>query len=92
MSPLHSSSQGPYRKPRADLYTVLLIMAVLAILLSILFLYWEVADYGDNPFGGAAAASLQVERPTLLARADGCLPARLHHLAATDVPLSPGPL
>jgi hypothetical protein len=30
-----------YRKPRADLYTLLLAVALLAILVGILFLYWD---------------------------------------------------
>ena len=42
MSPRSSSSQGPYRKPRPDVYTVLLILALMAVLLSVLFLNAEV--------------------------------------------------
>ena len=37
---------GPYRKPRADIYTVMLLLALFAILLGILCLYFEMDMYG----------------------------------------------
>ena len=43
MSPANSSSKpgGPYRKPQADVYTILLALALVALLLGILVLYLE---------------------------------------------------
>lgn len=60
MSPRSSSNQGPYRKPRADVYTVLLIIALVAILLSVLFLHLEVKDM---PHEGGSSASLVPDLP-----------------------------
>lgn len=34
-----------HRKPKADIYTILLVIALLAVLLGILFLYWFNKDY-----------------------------------------------
>jgi hypothetical protein len=36
---------GPHRKPQPDLYTVLLVMALIAVLIGILFLYLQMAVY-----------------------------------------------
>lgn len=59
MSAQSSSNHGPYRKPRADIYTVLLIISLVAILLACVFLYLEVADYPDTPpWSGAPSAWL----------------------------------
>jgi len=47
-SPFGDQSQQPvsrYRKPRADLYTMLLLIAWLALLLGILVLYLEMKEY-----------------------------------------------
>lgn len=54
MSPPSFGNQrgGPYRKPRADVYTVLLILALIAILLGILCLHFEMKMY-DYEFRGA---------------------------------------
>ncbi len=62
MAPLDSnnSSGGPYRKPRADLYTVLLILALIAILLAIICLYLEMKMYDFEFKGAPVAASLEV--------------------------------
>ncbi len=38
-------------KPRADLYTVLLLVALLALIVGTVFLYLEGADYGPTPTG-----------------------------------------
>ncbi len=51
-----NSSGSPYRKPRADLYTVLLALALIAILLAILCLYLEMEMY-DFKFKGATVAA-----------------------------------
>ena len=49
MSPLASTtsnpSGGPYRKPRADVYTFMLIVALLAIILGIVCLYFEMKGF-----------------------------------------------
>ena len=44
---------GPQRKPQADIYTALLAIALVAILLSIVFMYLETADYGADKYRGA---------------------------------------
>jgi len=41
----NNNNVGPYRKPRADLYTALLAIALLALLLGILCLYLEMKAY-----------------------------------------------
>lgn len=42
---------GFYRKPGADLYTVLLLVAFLALAVGTVFLYLETAEYGPTPAG-----------------------------------------
>jgi hypothetical protein len=44
---------APQRKPQADIYTVLLVIAFVAIISAIVFLYLETADYGTNKYSGA---------------------------------------
>jgi len=46
-------SRGPYRKPSTDLYTVLLVVALLALAAGTFFLYLETLDYGSPPYEGA---------------------------------------
>ena len=48
---------GPHRKPRPDLYTVLLVIALLAILIGILFLYLEMRRYEFKFKGGPPVAN-----------------------------------
>ncbi len=48
----------PYQKPAPDLFTVMLVVALLALIVGALFLYWEVAEYGPKPFTGAPTAML----------------------------------
>jgi hypothetical protein len=57
MSNPASSKHGPYRKPRADVYTVLLIIALVAVLVGCLFAYLETADYPDKPPWSGAPTS-----------------------------------
>lgn len=47
MSSLASTTKpgGPYRKPRADVYTVLLVLAMIALVLGILCLYFEMQRF-----------------------------------------------
>lgn len=48
---------GPYRKPRPDLYTVLLIVALLAILVGIVMLYLDRAEF-QFKYKGAPSVSM----------------------------------
>jgi hypothetical protein len=62
-SPADSSGKkpgGPYRKPRADLYTVLLALALIAILLGIVCLYFENKMYDWDYKGGPTASANHV--------------------------------
>ena len=45
-------SGGPHRKPRADIYTVLLALALVALLLAIVCLYFEMDAYEFKIKGG----------------------------------------
>lgn len=60
MSPRRSSSTagGPYRKPRANLYTVLLAIALAALLLGILCLYLGLNEYQWKFKGGPTVPPL----------------------------------
>jgi len=51
-----SPSGGPHRKPRTDLYTVLLVVALMALIAGTVFLFMEVRDYGSPPYQGAPSA------------------------------------
>jgi hypothetical protein len=70
---------GPYRKPQADIYTVLLALALAAVILATIFAYLETSDYGDNKYKGASMV-VQVDRgdvaPGRIAseRLTGCTP------------------
>lgn len=56
------SNPQQYRPPRADIYTVLLAIALVAVIVGCVFLFLEVSDYGSPPYpeGGVTvqAASL----------------------------------
>jgi len=57
-----SSNQGPlFRKPRADVYTALLVIALLALILGSVVLYFEAnpKEYGENPWSGAPSVSIE---------------------------------
>ncbi len=57
MPPGSSNVPGGYRKPRADLYTVLLIVALLALAIGTWFLYLEMSQYeGKPPYKGVPSA------------------------------------
>lgn len=79
-SPVRSPS-GPHRKPKADLFTVLLAIALVAVLVAILFLWLEVKAYDYKSTGAPRVAT--VER-----RVGACTHARIvgackHALYAT---------
>ena len=54
MSPRKSDSSSPlgvaYRKPRAGVYTMMLLVALLCLIIGTVFLYLETKDYPPNPF------------------------------------------
>ena len=52
---------GPYRKPRADIYTVLLAIALVALLLAIVCLYLEMDTYKWEFKGGPSVVVNQLE-------------------------------
>jgi hypothetical protein len=57
-----STPSVAYRKPRAGVYTMLLVVALLCLIVGTVFLFLETKDYGPNPFSflvpqGAAGAS-----------------------------------
>ena len=67
MSPRKSSKAaapapaGPYRKPQPDLYTVLLVLSLIAVLIGILFLYLEQETYEFQFKGGPPVAMVGVQ-------------------------------
>ena len=82
---------GPYRKPQADVFTVLLMLALIAILLGILFLYFENAmyewDYQGGPTASALCPSPLALRPSLPTPAPWPLTPESSTDAPTTLPL-----
>ena len=58
----------PHRKPQADLYTILLALALVAILVAILFFYLYMKLYNNEIKGGPAVA-MTAQRVSLVASA-----------------------
>lgn len=54
-----SSRQGPFRKPKADVFTVLLVLGLVAIITGCILLYLEVADYGTEAYTRAESVVRQ---------------------------------
>lgn len=52
-----------YRKPKADIYTLLLGIALVALIIACIFAYMEIKDYGASPFSGAPSVAVPAERP-----------------------------
>lgn len=50
--PSSTNDRPLFRKPRADLYTALLFIALVAMILACVVAYLEVKDYGDSPYQG----------------------------------------
>jgi hypothetical protein len=48
----------PHRKPQADLYTILLVLALLAVLVGILFIYLYMKAYEFKTDGGPSVSML----------------------------------
>jgi len=74
VSPAASSDKptGPFRKPRADVYTVLLTIALIALILGIVCLYFEMDMYN---WKFKAGPSVSADPPTAIAMAEPCGPA-----------------
>jgi hypothetical protein len=66
-----SSIRGPYRKPRADIYTVLLALALVAIIIGCVVLFQEVADYGEQPYQLSLSAPVEQDHGAGTYRAGG---------------------
>lgn len=58
-----------YRKPKADVFTLLLGIALVALIVACIFAYLEIKEYGASPFSGAPSVAVPVERPANLAMA-----------------------
>lgn len=65
MSAQDSNLSNPvrYRKPKADIFTLLLGIALVALIIACVFAWKEIQDYGDSPISGVPSAALPVERP-----------------------------
>ena len=50
---------GPHRKARPDFYTVLLVLALVAVLVAILFLWLEMKAYDYKSTGGPPVAMVR---------------------------------
>jgi len=48
-------TNGTSRKPQPDVYTLMLVLALLAIIIGTVFLYLETKDYGSPPYKGASS-------------------------------------
>ena len=57
---------GRYRKPQADLYTVLLVIALIAVLIGILFLYLEMGTYDFKFQGGPALGMVSSHQSSVI--------------------------
>jgi hypothetical protein len=65
-SPLPAAPRS-YRKPQADLYTILLVMALVAVLVAILFLHLFMKMYSQA--GAPPPVAMQSHQVSLLASA-----------------------
>jgi len=68
-APKASSSRGGGSKPPADVYTMFLFMALVAIIVGCVFLFLEIKAYGPSPTSGAPGANAGYER-TVVVQAD----------------------
>ena len=71
MSSRSSSRGGPYRKPRFDLYSWMLLLSLVAIVIACVCLFYEVKDYGDKPYELSLAAPVALDHPAAVARVGG---------------------
>jgi hypothetical protein len=72
-----SSRQGPFRKPKADIFTLLLVLGLVAIITGCILFYLEVADYGTQAY---TRADSLVGQPAV----DTACPSRGGSLALPD--------
>ncbi len=72
-SPQRAAAPASYRKPRPDFYTVLLVIALVALLIGILFLFLELNFYGMNVKAGPSVGLLQSTLTDRLAGGPACL-------------------
>jgi hypothetical protein len=87
-TPIRSSS-SQRRKPKADLYTALLAVALVALLVAILFLYLFMSSY-EFKFKGGPVAGVSGGRQSQLVC---CLSERIHFVgAAVQLPPQPSVL
>lgn len=65
MSAQDSNLSNPvrYRKPKADIFTLLLGIALVALIIACVVAYLEIEDYGADPISGVPSAAVPVERP-----------------------------
>jgi len=67
--PVQPAGPGPFRKPRFDLYTMLLLLSLAALAIGIVCLCLDTADYpGSPPWKDVPSVMLRVEGPAGLAR------------------------
>ncbi len=59
-------TNGTYRKPQADVYTLMLVLALLAIIAGTVFLYLETRDYDSPPYQGGPSVSVGRQQPALV--------------------------
>ena len=88
-----SKSDGPYRRPRVDVYTVLLIIALIALLLGIICLYGEMSVYEFETDGGPTVSVGLVPTAKPQAATRDYLPLIWQNARTTDrrsVPHRPG--
>lgn len=62
-----------FRKPRVDIYTALLVIALLALILGSIAAYFEVQDYGENPFTGGPSVAMPAQDAGRLACGAGTI-------------------
>jgi len=101
VSPQKSSKPGgPFRRPQADVYTVLLLLALLALILGIVCLYFEMDMYNFEIKGGPTVSaghtahyplSEKGDRYILPERPEGCFVQNVPvPFFVTHNPLTPG--
>lgn len=59
-SPTRSKPGGPYRKPRADVFTMLLLISLVALILGIICLYAEMKAYQWEFKGGPTITGMAI--------------------------------
>ena len=84
-NPTSNKAGGPYRKPRADVFTVLLVIALVALILGIVCLYAEMEAY-EWKFKNVPTVSLAA--PAESGFAEKQFPGGPHR---TSTALTPGP-